>query len=294
MILQAIKAYWDDQRKDRPAGHIGMSAIGHCARQLAYSHHQMVGMPLEWRSKVIFDDGDLHHTQIRKALREGLVLNKSCYQLYGEEETVNLGELTGHIDGVLVHESEKCDNQSHKDMLLEVKSMNDRGFSEVRRAGKLLSFEYRAQVSAYLRAMALSHAIILIKNKNNGDMQTVIYEGEDVLLDDRLDKLSDVLKSATPEDILREYHADEDGKLPWQCNYCPYVFLCWRHEGVTQHGSHFYKIGQQSTLEVPKIVMPYAPPPSGEGDKTNGTEVATPEVGEEHKKPKSDRKQKRK
>ena len=28
--------------------------------------------------------------------------------------------------------------------------------------------------------------------------------------------------------------------------------------------------------------------------KTNGTEVATPEVGEEHKKPKSDRKQKRK
>lgn len=277
MILQAIKAYWDYQKSDRPEGHIGMSGIGHCGRQLAYTHHQCVGMPLDWRAKVIFDDGDLHHEQIRKALRDGLSLTKSCYQLYCEEEEVELGVLKGHIDGMLVHESEKCGNTGHRDMLLEVKSMNDRGFSELKRAGKLLSFEYRSQVSAYLRATGVDDALILVKNKNNGDMFTVVYQIEKALLDDRLDVLAKVKESKTPEDVEREYSADENGELPWQCNYCPFTFLCWRHEGVTQHGAHFYKIGQQTATDVPRIVMPYAALPSEESEKKNGTEVANKE-----------------
>ena len=257
MILEAIKSYWNYQKEDRPANHIGMSSLGHCGRQLAYKHHQVKGADLDWRSRVIFDDGDMHHTQIRKAISEGLVLNKSCYGLYGEEEEVNLGVLSGHIDGALIHDSTNCTNGQHKDMLLEVKSMNERGFSEFRRTRKL-SFEYRAQVSAYLRASAMGHAYILVKNKNNGDMDYLIYEGEDELLDHRLSVLSDVLASTVPEDIRREYHADEGGELEWQCNYCPFVMLCWRHEGVVEVGNKKFKLKNnlaiQKASDVTEIV----------------------------------------
>jgi len=266
VIFDAIKAYWDYQKSDRPAGHIGMSGIGHCARQMAYQHHQVEGSPLEWRSKVIFDDGDMHHDQLRKALREGLVLTKSCYGLYGEEEEVCLGVLKGHIDGMLAHETEKCDNSQHKDMLLEIKSMNERGFAELKRT-KTLSFEYRAQVSAYLRASGLGHALILVKNKNTGDMFTLIYEGEDELLDNRLNVLSEVLRSEAPEDLRREYHPEKDGDLDWHCNYCPFVMMCWRHEGVIQKGSHYFTIGQK-TLPFSEIVNKKCQPVTTETDPT--------------------------
>lgn len=278
LILEAIKSYWNNQKEDRDPSHIGMSSLGHCGRQLAYKHHQVKGSDLDWRAKVIFDDGDMHHTQIRKAISEGLIMNKSCYGLFGEEEEVNLGQLSGHIDGALIHDSTNCNNTQHKDMLLEVKSMNDRGFTEFRRK-RTLSFEYRAQVSAYLRAAALGYAYIIVKNKNNGDMDSMVYEGEDVLLDHRLDVLGNVLASEKPEDIRREYHADEAGELDWQCNYCPFVMLCWRHEGVVEVGAKKFKLVNKSVpqklSDVTKIVTSNADITSNVTEKSIGTGVAT-------------------
>ena len=241
MELEAIKEYWDYQKSDRPEGHIGMSLIGHCGRQLGYVHHKVPGLQLDWRAKIIFDDGNLHHTQIRKALREGLVLKDSCYSLVKEEETVALGSLKGHIDGILQHDHIKCKGGDHQTMLLEVKSMNDRGFQELKRTG-VLQKEYGSQTSAYLRATGLRTACILAKNKNSGEMLRLYYTIDDVLLDERIGVLFSVGASDDPEAVPREYGPDARGRLPWQCNYCPFVNLCWRHEGVKNVGPHKYEL----------------------------------------------------
>lgn len=241
MELEAIKTFWDYKPADRPPGHIGMSGIGHCKRQLAYVKHEIKGTELDWRAKIIFDDGNLHHSQIRQALREGLVILNSCYTLVREEEEVKLGQLTGHIDGVLKHDNLKCQDDDHRTMLLEVKSMNDRGFQELKRTGEL-SKEYESQVSAYLRATGYKTACVLAKNKNSGEMLRLYIDCNDVLLDERLSALQEVYESAEAEDVKREYDSDEEGNLPWQCNYCPFVNLCWRHEGVFQEGTKKYKL----------------------------------------------------
>lgn len=274
MIFDAIKAYWEDQKEDRAPDHIGMSAIGHCGRQLAYKFHGIPGIPLDWRTKVIFDDGDMHHEQLRRAIADGLVLTNSCYSLCGEEDEVTLGVLRGHVDGILVHDKEACQNSMHHDMLLEVKSMNDRSFNELKKTNKL-SFEYRAQVSAYLRAGSLGRAYILAKNKNNGDIYCVVYEGEDDLLDNRLTVLGDVLASTTAEDIRREYHAKASGDLEWQCNYCPFVKLCWRHEGVVELSPRKYKLVDNLRPPVTKSVISNTDASSKGTEKVVGTEVAT-------------------
>lgn len=240
-VLKAIESFWDYKPADRPSGHIGMSGIGHCKRQLAYVKHEVLGKPLDWRAKIIFDDGNLHHTQIRKALRDGLVLLNSCYSLVREEEEVKLGQLTGHIDGVLQHDHVRCNEDDHITMLLEVKSMNDRGFGELKRTGEL-SKEYAAQTSAYLRATGLKEARILAKNKNTGEMLSLSFACNDVLLDERIAALQEVYESGDAEDVAREYQSSDEGLLPWQCNYCPFVDLCWRHEGVFEKSTKKYAL----------------------------------------------------
>lgn len=248
MELQAIQKYWDYKPSDRPPGHIGMSGIGMCKRRLAYVHHEIEGIALDWRAKIIFDDGNLHHTQIRTALREGLILSNSCYTLVREEEEVKLGSLTGHIDGILKHDNVACQEDGHYTMLLEVKSMNDRGFQELKRTGEL-SKDYAAQVSAYLRSLGYDTACVLVKNKNTGEMLRMYFDRDDVLLDERLQALEEVKESAEAEYVKREYHANDDGTLDWHCNYCPFVNLCWRHEGVKQVGPHKFVLNT-------KIVTP--------------------------------------
>ncbi len=181
MILNAIKSYWDSQKNDRPAGHIGMSAIGMCSRRLAYMHHEIPGIPLDWRAKIIFDIGNLYHKQLRKVLADGLTMTQPCTALIREEEEVRLGILTGHIDGVLAHDPH-CENEGHKSTLLEVKSMNERGFTELKKTGEL-SKDYRAQTSAYLRSTGYASATMLIANKNTGDMLSMQYSGNSELLD---------------------------------------------------------------------------------------------------------------
>lgn len=247
--LDAIQAYWDYQKSDRPQGHIGMSGLGHCGRQLAYNYHEIPGIPLDWRAKIIFDDGHLHHDQIRKALREGLSLNESCYSLIREEEQVTLGYVTGHVDGVLQHDNVRCQKDDHHSMLLEVKSMNEYGFQQLKKTGEL-SMEYATQTSAYLRATGLGAAVILAKNKNTGEMLRLVYNGDADLLDARLKVLYKVHTSEDPEQVDREYGPDGNGKLPWNCGYCPFVQLCWRDNGVVTKGPHKYELITKNVIDA--------------------------------------------
>ena len=249
LALDAVRAYWDCKKSDRPESHIGMSALGHCGRQLAYKYHEIPGNPYDWRAKIIFDDGHLHHDQIRKALAEGLVLMNSCYSLVKEEEQVSLGYVTGHIDGMLEHDDIKCENKEHRDLLLEVKSMNDRGFNEFKKTGEL-SKEYAIQTSAYMRATGVSGALILAKNKNSGEMLQLLYNGDSDLLDQRLRVLYDVHKSGQPEDVLREYGPNAAGVLPWNCGYCPFVRLCWRDNGLVQKAEHKFELTQKFVVDL--------------------------------------------
>ncbi len=223
-----IKAGLEKQIDDRDPTTVSMSSIGHCARQLAYRIHGIDGAPLSWRARMIFDDGHMAHDQIRFMLAEALGESKSCFALVKEEMDVDFSGVGGHIDGILEH-SEACKEtgEDHVSMLLEVKSMNDRAFAELKK-NQELPWEYRCQVSGYLAATGLNHAIILAKNKNTGDLAEYRYTIERDLLVNRMMVIDALIKSEDPEQVARDYQPNNRGNLPWQCNYCPFVKLCWR------------------------------------------------------------------
>lgn len=236
-FITAIKRELESVPPDRDPSHISMSSLGHCARQLAYRYHGIKPQSFNWKSLMVFDDGDMHHTQLRMLLKLRLDKDKSCYRLVGEEREVSYLGITGHIDGLLEHNNEICKDPSHGDMLLEVKSMNERAFAELKKTGKI-GYEYACQVSGYLAALQLRFAVIIAKNKNTGDLVEFIYEGDQEELKKRYDIIESIITAEDPEQVEREYGPNKAGNLPWQCGYCPFAMMCWRHEGVVEKKPH--------------------------------------------------------
>ena len=223
-----IKAGLEDKVDSRDPSLISMSSIGHCARQLAYRVHGIEGKPLTWRAQMIFNDGDWTHTQLRSMLFQSLKKAGSCFTLCKEEADVEFSGVSGHIDGVLEHNKDcTLTGPDHVSMLLEVKSMNDRAFCELKKEHQI-PWEYRCQVSGYLAASGMQHAIIIAKNKNTGDLAEYRYTIERDLLVNRMVVIDTIASSDDPEEVARDYEPNNRGNLPWQCNYCPFVSLCWR------------------------------------------------------------------
>lgn len=246
ILVSAIEIALTEERKQSDNA-FRISALGKCGRALAYKYHGVPGRPIDWKGLGTLDDGNLAHDQLRPLIRRGLLSSHSCYRLVDVERDVSLNSIPGHIDGYLKHRNGSCKDSGHDDMLLEVKSMNDLRFQSFKEGGQL-DFEYRAQVSGYLRALGLYKALVLGKNKNKFDLHEMLYHLEDSLVNSRLDVIAKVKISEQPEQVDKEHQPNDKGYLPWQCGYCPYTELCWRHEGVREVKSHIYKI------EVPKIV----------------------------------------
>lgn len=241
LLIKAIQLAIDLEEDDRDPSKITMSSLGHCARKLAYRHHGVSGATLDFKAKGTLDDGNMAHAQLRPWIRRGLIEGGSCYRLVDQEKDVETHGIGGHIDGFLKHRNSKCHDKGHDDMLLEVKSMNEYRFKDFKEHGKL-DFEYRCQVSGYLSSLGLYHAIILGKNKNKFDLHEQEYEIEPALLNDRFAIVDRVKVSNNPEEINKEHQPMKGGILPWQCGYCPFVKLCWRHEGVIEIKPKLYKV----------------------------------------------------
>ena len=243
-----VKKRFERRVDSRDPGLISMSSLGHCTRQLAYRHHGVVSEPFNWRTMAIFADGDMAHTRLRLELVNGLIEEKSCYRLEHQESEVELEGIVGHVDGMLMHDSSICQMTQHKDLMLEVKSMNDRAFSEAKKTGEI-GYEYRCQLSGYLAAAKMEQAVVLLKNKNNSDLLSFLYTVEHDIIKVRLDAIESVIVSNDAEEVPREYGPNARGNLPWQCGYCPFVTLCWRHEGVTEKKEHHYYVNMKQVAK---------------------------------------------
>lgn len=241
ILKNAITSYLDAVPEDRDPSRLSISSLGHCGRQLAYRKHGLRGEPNGWRTKAKFDDGNLAQDQLRKWIRKGLIRTKQCYRLTGEEAEVTLGPLRGHVDGILEHYPRSCKNPNHTNKLLEIKTMNPKGFMMYQREG--ISFEYKCQVNGYLKGAGLTEALILVKEKGDfyvDDSQTITLDQE--LVNRRLGIVESVLNSQGPEEVAREYGPDKKGNLPWQCNYCPFIKHCWRAQEPIESKPYKYQL----------------------------------------------------
>lgn len=232
-VVDGLKTFLEAIPDDRPGNRITMSAIGKCARQNAYKHHNVAPEKKGWRQHIIFDDGDNSHDQLRGWLQKSLLT--MGWQLVDEELEVRIKtpkgyELRGHVDGRI----KSLDNDDQ--VLLEVKTMSSASFDRLNKKKEPIEESYQRQMDAYLRGLGTNQAVFLAKNKDNGELCFRNYFIQNDLLDARLRKIDEILDSKEPNQVSRDYEADKNGKIPWNCAYCSFWKPCWEGKAVMNTG----------------------------------------------------------
>ena len=214
---------------DTPRGYLGMSGIGEkCWRKLWYGFHFVVRRNHSAKTQRIFNIGHMFEKLAIDELKKVgcKVYKKSKYgtisDLTGEpgevqEELLGFaGHSKGHPDGRIFGLVER----PNKELLLELKTMNDKRFNAVSKNTVQKSDPvYYAQTQIYMLEMGLDECFFLAINKNNCEYYYEFIE-LDVEEAKELKRKQEVIivSDAPPE---KAYSSDY-----YQCSWCDFFKVC--------------------------------------------------------------------
>lgn len=280
MIVDLILAHKATEAASRKPPRPGAYNIGRCPRMLWGLEHGWPTEPLQARALLTFDLGDRIEDAVVRFIREAGIVHIRTDQ---QADTVRPPELLGigvrsdlvwEYDGsdMIPDDLEKrvCipgngDVPPQKGEMLgcEVKSMNNRGFSDALRGN--IGDGYRAQVECNLRAYGLRWWIVLAYRKETSHICEVLVGRDDAIW--RLCKENAIIakKQSIPPDRPKKFALQflcaeaatgkcVNGKTPkqgkphsrcngtslepggpyipnWECGYCPVKVHCWSDVG---------------------------------------------------------------
>jgi hypothetical protein len=193
-----------------------MSSSGYCIKRLSAARLGLTATPTpEWVQQSA-EEGNWHEIRVKQELRgEG-------YVVYSDQDELKLVQptydLIGHIDG-------KVEDLNGNILLLEVKSMSQFQYDKWMRGGFTAFPQYAAQLACYFAGTNLDTCLYVVKNRNNGQRDTLhITKDSNALFDLEpiLAKLDIVEEFALTGELCEaEYIVGND-----ECNFCEYKHLC--------------------------------------------------------------------
>lgn len=290
MALGNLLARQIEPGRDFTGSPLRVSALGKCARALAYGLNQTEkdGRSIDARARVVFSMGDIVEALIATSLREALKGSGwEVTNILQDQETVSLkvslGEVTmalpGHPDGSLrrvvpVSGSESMGWRSQLAGVLEVKSMSSYAFTRCQTEAAGPTGEpwgpeegYWWQVQGYMAATGAPRAYIIAVCKDSGAMDGWwmdaspghFIEGLKAHLT-RLGGPAEGVPRILPGGLVlapqvnlhktRGTPNKSHGSLPWQCRYCPYFRPCWSPHGLTESVGRDWRGRPSTTLKV--------------------------------------------
>lgn len=198
--------------KGQPRTHIGASQIGHaCDRRIWLDYHEEAQEEITPRGRRIFRVGKLLEELIREELERLDMVHIQDWQV-----PLSDPPLKGEADGIIKIKGEGS-------FILEIKSMNERGFKEILKKGcQQTHFQYWAQCQAYMGMSGLKEAILLVMNKNDQRLFAEKIPYDDRLYLALLEKTQRIMNAST---IPKGFTLFE--KPNFVCSWCPYREKCW-------------------------------------------------------------------
>lgn len=186
-----IDKWYEDRHEQR--ARLGLSEIGHpCNRYLWYCHHAY--------PKVVPSGQQLRLFEIGKTI-EGMVihdLRNAGFKVYDLQKELCVEYdsvcITGSIDGII-----EFDDHPN---VLEIKSANEKHFKELKkiRSYEKWNLKYKAQIHAYMLALKINYAFVIVYCKNNSELYTeIIRLNEDYIVSLLVDKISCLKQNSEPD-----------------------------------------------------------------------------------------------
>ena len=220
--VQAIYAWHESKREDKPRKYLGASQLGEaCERKLWYSFRHADQPSFDGRMLRLFETGDLAEFRFVKELRE---IGCEVYDVdpsTGKQWEVNdvAGHFSGHMDGCArgIPEAPKAWH------VLEFKTHNAKSFNALKNKGvKASKPMHYAQMIVYMKLTGMKRALYLAANKDTDELYSERLHWEDVAEDaqrymDRAERI--VRASSAPARI-------SDGADHFACKWCDFRNLC--------------------------------------------------------------------
>jgi hypothetical protein len=194
------------------------SGMNSCMRQRIFHRSGMEQQnPPNARTANIFHTGNFIHLKWQMAgMTEGWLVEPEV-----EMECADL-QLRGHTDGVL-----------YDDSLLEIKSINSRGFDKVYKDG--IKEDHKMQATSYLYMQDKKFISFIYENKDNQEWYEIRYERNSKDEDEMLKQMK-MLVNYWQEDKLPKILSSCERQEGTNYNYCPFKKSCLELHQIEDKG----------------------------------------------------------
>lgn len=168
------------------------------------------------RSELIFAFGTHIHIILQNLCHRAGVLEQREVPVVD-----HVRKIVGHADGILVINGKRY--------LLEIKTINDRGYQKLVEAKP----EHIEQSTLYLGLLKLDGVIVLYVNKNTSEMKEFRSMFNKSLYEKRLLPRIAKFKQDVKNRILPNRESEDPHRFP--CTYCGYTEVCWNPTKLTAY-----------------------------------------------------------
>lgn len=216
--------------RPRPGGRFSPSSIGGCQRQAVFKFARMPGQRrVDPDRQRIFDQGDwIHHKWQATWLDMEQVLGRDRFKVISNEGKVLIPELyiAGNSDSVLRLRNEQ---DRRKKFVLDIKSINDRGFQYVCRNDEPIP-EHVEQLTTYgegLRraGMSITYGVLFYENKDTQAIQVFVVQFEHVIWAEVQEWVEACIDFINHEKLPPMSDECDHGTLLYE--RCPYARWCY-------------------------------------------------------------------
>jgi len=203
----------DTPRVHRP--HLGASQIGNpCNRALWYGLHWADSPKFPGRILRLFDRGQREEEVAIKHLR-----SIGC-RITGQQKRLSDldGIFSGSCDGII----SRVPGYRNTDMILEIKTHNNKSFSNLQKKGveKSKPLHY-AQMQCYIKWSSLKRSLYYAINKDNDEIYTEIIEyAGDAYYNSLKAKAKSIIDADTPPERI------SDDSNNFNCRFCDFKDVC--------------------------------------------------------------------
>lgn len=191
----------------RPRRYLGASDLGdECSRRLWIKLHTDYRPSFEGRLYRLFETG---HIIERRVIRD---LKRAGLKVTGRQLKFKdfKNKFRGHCDGIV-----EGLRESPKPHILEIKSVNDKGYQDFLKNGMTSNEKYAAQIQIYMGYFGLDRGYFVLENKNTSARYYERVKFDRELFERLKAKALAIIEAKTPPAPINE------SPMWWQCRICP-------------------------------------------------------------------------
>jgi hypothetical protein len=210
---------------DAPREYLGISVVGHtCDRHVQYQYlvtrKEIPEVPIEPRTRRIFDRGHTYEAKARQWLMDcGFVFYPDPAEISDFD-----GRFKGHVDGVIVgYTGAAC--PIPLPALWENKTLGAKGWKKLEKEGlKEFSSTYWSQVHSYMGYFGLLKCLFTAVNADTMELQHFLIDFESAEFEMVKVKAARVFQAVDLGELLPRCTQDP---AYYVCSYCPFRKTCW-------------------------------------------------------------------